>query len=230
VIEVNEFKHLIHFSLKIFAANQELIKSSISQTFRNLKLENEKLENRLHSIELQLSENVLLKAKELEIIENECQLKLKNTEIKLKKEIDLQKHLINELMAKESESKSLIEKLRTQLETSEQNVRQQQKLRTENELQTITELNNKIVSLEQQLCETQDFYNIEKRERIRAETELEEKEKILHQSNQNNELLTQDLSKANQIIRKLQTEVQSTHQKLSLLNKVSLSDFDLNFL
>jgi spindle assembly abnormal protein 6 len=166
----------------------------------------------------------------LEIIENECQLKLKNTEIKLKKEIDLQKHLINELMAKESESKSLIEKLRTQLETSEQNVRQQQKLRTENELQTITELNNKIVSLEQQLCETQDFYNIEKRERIRAETELEEKEKILHQSNQNNELLTQDLSKANQIIRKLQTEVQSTHQKLSLLNKVSLSDFDLNFL
>jgi hypothetical protein len=133
-------------------------------------------------------------------------------------------------MAKESESKSLIEKLRTQLETSEQNVRQQQKLRTENELQTITELNNKIVSLEQQLCETQDFYNIEKRERIRAETELEEKEKILHQSNQNNELLTQDLSKANQIIRKLQTEVQSTHQKLSLLNKVSLSDFDLNFL
>jgi multidrug resistance efflux pump len=152
---------------------------------------------------------------------------LKNTEIKLKKEIDFQKHLINELMAKESESKSLIEKLRTQLETSEQNVRQQQKLRTENELQTITELNNKIVSLEEQLCETRDLYNIEKRETIRAETELQEKEKILDQSNQNNQLLTRDLSKANEIIRKLQTEVQSTHQKLSLLNKVSHFDFNL---
>ena len=49
----------------------------------------------------------------------------------------------------------------------------------------------------------------------------EERQELLAEINLNNNSITQDLSKANEIIRKLQSELQSTHSKLQLLNKVT---------
>lgn len=221
IIETNVFKHLVHFSLRIPSANPEFIKSNFTNNYRNLKHENQRLESYLKSLELKLNEFNLSKAREIELIRDEHKNQLKELEIQYKKEIESQKHLINEFNVKDIESKRQIEELRKELTDSVEHIRREQRYESERDLHLISELNEKISYLERNLIETKEALERERLEKIKFEELAEERQRLLAEVNLNNNSITQDLSKANDIIRKLQSELQSTHQKLQLLNKVT---------
>ncbi|CAG2116686.1 unnamed protein product [Medioppia subpectinata] len=99
-------------------------------------------------------------------------------------------------------------------------------LSLENQLSKTEDLleaqNRKILSLEEELSDTKDMIDSDTSDTEKYRQLADERQELLNELNLTNNGLTQDLSKANEIIRKLQTEMQSTHQKLLLLNKVTI--------
>ncbi|XP_054155534.1 spindle assembly abnormal protein 6 homolog [Oppia nitens] len=221
IIEKNVFKNLVHLSLRISAANQEFIKTSFTNSYRNLKHENQRLESSLQSIELKLNDLNLSKTRDLELIDREYKSQMTELELKYKKEIEIQRDQINELTEKDIHNRELMDELRNELAANMEAMRRDQQRDAEKDMQMIDDMNQKVRSLEQQVSQLRDALDTERHDTQRYKQMMDEKQELFDEMNANNNSLTLDLSKANEIIRKLQTELQTTHQKLQLLNKVT---------
>lgn len=228
VIEVNPLKNLTHLSLRIPAASDSFIRSTLKNAFRTLKNDKERLEVILRDVQMQLTEHQKQRNQELERIKNEYEVLLNENDRRWKDELEHEKRFNRELITKETEANNIIEGLQRKLTTNEEMTRKERNLRKNKEEKNVYELRLKISELEEQikhkdeqLRHTQEAVLLEQNEKIKITEKCHLKQDLLDEREADIDQVKQDLQKANEIIRKLQSEVQCSHSKLNILNKVT---------
>lgn len=217
---MNEFKNFQHLSFRIPSASEDFIRNTFCASFRKLKSENEALVRKVSGLEDELLSATLAKAKEVQNLQNDFDNERGYLEKRL---ADLERDLKAE-KERYSESerglKSKLCKLQLELRSREDLI---EKSQTEHEQRSGEMRDRFSQELSRKSAKVKD---LEEKLKDLAE-ELEQIKIAKEKSNQNwqkceleSSVVRGDLAKANQIIRKLQNEVKSSHGRLSLLNQV----------
>lgn len=221
IVEINEFKNLIHLTFDIPSASEEFVRNNYCSIYKKLKNQCDSFQQQITSLDDQLNALTISKAKDLQSLKMEFSTEKTYLEEKLKE--SEQRFSLEQNKWNESERllKSKLSKLQFELknrddllEKEKKNNEQQCQEWKERLNQEVTRRYNKVKELDdknQQLVSELDLIRIE-----RDQSSQQAKQNIEEMNT-----IKMDLSKANEIIRKLQNEVKTCQDKLKLLNDVT---------
>lgn len=225
IIEPNEIRHIVHLSLVIPAANEEFIRTQYVEVHRKLVRENEHLSTKIDNIERDMNNLRLSKSQDEQRCEDELthqkheyEDRIRNLERENRAEKEIlirnERNLKSKITKLEIDVESISEKFDKERQEFEQKCTDIKEMFT----QELEKKNFRIKDLEEknnQLNSEHD-YQREFREKCCKQMKLVESDL---------ESTKKDLTKANEIIRKLQEEVTSSREKLGILNQVGYAIF-----
>ncbi|KAH7645985.1 hypothetical protein HUG17_1523 [Dermatophagoides farinae] len=221
IVELNEFKNIIHLSFEIPSASEEFVRSNYCTIYRKSKTEIESLQMRIASLEDQLSTMTIVKAKEVQSLKLEFDLEKQSIEKKLK---DVEQRYTQEQTKwddMERILKSKCQKLQTESRNREETLNIERKEHEKQYHEWKEKLNEEVVKRNNKLKELD-----ERNQQLNAEMgilkiEKEQTNQIVVKNETEMQSIRNDLIKANEIIRKLQNEVKSCQEKINTLNEVT---------
>ena len=229
-MELNEFKNFLHLSFVIPSASEEFIRNTFCASYRKLKCENESLLRTVENLDAELSTVTISKSKEIQNVKNDFDNEkqyLKNKIADIERDYKIEKEKLFEV---ERTLKSTIVKHQLELknrdELIERNQTQYEHKCTELKdkfNQELMKKNSKIKSLDDKVKLLISEHEQQKCAKEKASHSLKKYEAEL-------DSVKIDLLKANEIIRKLQNEVNNSHGKLDMLNQVILLFIKVFFL
>lgn len=218
IIEANPFKHLTHLSLRLSSLDETSFRKYLLTNFQSLRNENDNLTRNLQLLQNDiriLSQENSGKSSQLESLRQQYCQELGEREKSMEQQVrNLQQENFS-LKDEREKNKEIIAQLKDE----------------------ITEKNQMLKSVEEEVIKLTDTMSSEDdiKKRIQnlqtnleqLQQSLEEKNEELMEKTNQIELLTKDLEKGHEIIRKLQNETVRAHSKLDLLNEVSCKQDDI---
>nr|XP_025043669.1 spindle assembly abnormal protein 6 homolog [Pelodiscus sinensis] len=218
VVETNPFKHLTHLSLKLLAGSDSDIKKYLAICIKNLKMENNILEDKLQKSEegllkrLTVTQQALAeKSKELDKLQNEWMSQTTSLTNKYSEEITAEKekvlqvsrtHQLQHKQQKREMEETCNRKIHhletrvSELETVNKDLKEK-KYKSES---SIRELKSKFAGLEEEYQrEKQEILSL-RRENSTLDTECHEKEKLLNQLRTCIAVLEQEVKDKEQVL------------------------------
>jgi len=273
IVETNPFKHLCHLSLRMSEGSEGQIKKHLSNKLRQFKEERDEHMQFIQSIEQQLDlerKNSAQKTAELNLLKNDFQTKLQETQHQLKIEFQTEKNLlqqtkseleqqlkVQQLQTNEKENclqyqiKELRDKhfnIDTNLKetTTRLNKAEEECSRLQQELtsarrrsasldadfhtkeRAVHQLRTKLAVGEQELrdkdillAKQQDLQTSAQEQKKRLTEMIDEKDQVISRRECAVKTMTEELIKANDIIRKLQGDIRSLNIKLKTRTDVA---------
>nr|XP_027197333.1 spindle assembly abnormal protein 6 homolog isoform X2 [Dermatophagoides pteronyssinus] len=221
IVELNEFKNIVHLSFEIPSASEEFVRSNFCTIYRKSKSEIETLQMRISSLEDQLSTMTIVKSNEVRSLKLEFDMEKKSIQEKLK---DVEQKFSQEQTKwndVERVLKSKCQKLQTDLKNREETIEIERKEHERQYHEWKEKLNEEVVKRHNKLKELD-----ERNQQLNAEVgilkiEKEQTNQIMVKNETEIGSIRKDLIKANEIIRKLQNEVKSCQEKINTLNEVT---------
>ncbi|KPM09915.1 hypothetical protein QR98_0084610, partial [Sarcoptes scabiei] len=219
IIELNEFRNIVHLSFEIPSAGEEFVRSNYCSIYRKLKNEIEQYKQQIKSLNDQLTSLTVSKTKDLQNLKAEFSKQKQLLDDKLR-DLD-QKLFVEQTKWNETEQNLIgkVQHLQIEIKSRDDLLEKKRKNHEEQYQEWKEKLNQEITKRHTKVREIE-----EKRESLAAELEVIkiERDQLQQNSKKNDEELNEikkDLLKANEIIRKLQGEVRSNHEKMKILNE-----------
>uniref|UniRef100_A0A4W3IGK2 Spindle assembly abnormal protein 6 homolog n=1 Tax=Callorhinchus milii TaxID=7868 RepID=A0A4W3IGK2_CALMI len=230
VIETNPFKHLTHLSLKLLPANDTDVKKYLAVCLRNMKMERNSLDDRLHRSEEDLNKRLSItqqtlaeKSKELDRLRNEwtshssLMSNKHSQEVTTEREKSLQAQRQYQLQWEQQKKEMEIAHSRTvqhlesrlaELETINKDLTER-RYKSES---SIRELKAKLLGMEEECQRSKQEILSLRRENSTLDAECHEKEKLLNQLRTRTAVLEQEVKDKEQVVTRTTEVFESTQE------------------
>lgn len=212
IIETNPFKHLTHLSLRLSSLDETSFRKYLLTNYQSLKSENEKLTRSLQLLQSDvriLTQENSGKSSQLDSLRQQFNQELSGREKSLEKRLRSLEEENKDLKSEREKDEELITRLKSEVGEKDQMLKsvEEEVIKLTDTMSSEDDIKKRILSLQGSLEQLQQS--------------LEDKNEELIEKNNRIEILTDDLQKGHEIIRKLQNETLRAHSKLDLLNEVS---------
>ncbi|XP_007898184.2 spindle assembly abnormal protein 6 homolog isoform X1 [Callorhinchus milii] len=230
VIETNPFKHLTHLSLKLLPANDTDVKKYLAVCLRNMKMERNSLDDRLHRSEEDLNKRLSItqqtlaeKSKELDRLRNEwtshssLMSNKHSQEVTTEREKSQQAQRQYQLQWEQQKKEMEIAHSRTvqhlesrlaELETINKDLTER-RYKSES---SIRELKAKLLGMEEECQRSKQEILSLRRENSTLDAECHEKEKLLNQLRTRTAVLEQEVKDKEQVVTRTTEVFESTQE------------------
>ena len=212
IIETNPFKHLTHLSLRLSSLDETSFRKYLLTNYQSLRSENEKLTRSLQLLQSDvriLTQENSGKSSQLDSLRQQFNQELSEREKLLEQRLRSLEQENTNLKSQKEKDEELITKLKSEVAEKDQMLKsvEEEVIKLTDTMSSEHDIKKRILSLQESLEQLQQS--------------LEDKNEELIEKNNQIEILTDDLQKGHEIIRKLQNETLRAHSKLDLLNEVS---------
>lgn len=212
IVETNPFKHLTHLSLRLSSLDETSFRKYLLTNYQSLKSENEKLTRSLQLLQSDvriLTQENSGKSSQLDSLRRQFNQELSGREKSLEERLRSVEEENKNLKSQREKDEELITKLKSEVAEKDEILKsfEEEVIKLTDTMSSEDDIKKRILSLQESLEQLQQS--------------LEDKNGELIEKNNQIEILSDDLQKGHEIIRKLQNETLRVHSKLDLLNEVS---------